>query len=680
MSRRSTRLQSAPGPIKAIEDVSLYSEDDSGDFSESTEEEETELAPKKKRRKGAKPNVEDQKGRKVRGRRGLLSSLKEFPLDVLFEIFGHLNPMDLLNLARTSKDIRGILMARSAAFIWRESRTHIEGLPDIPRDLCEPQYANLVFDGHCHQCLASPVQTVIWSARTRMCKKCIPDHFASASDLIHMDKLEYTLLQLVPSFEERRGGRRGKIQLYSIDLATKLSKEAERFRVDQVLQLYGPACSEWRKRKREEIDELNAHAELCTAWAAGRMSDRSDELDDARRLRREAIVGRLTALGWGEEIPFHTREFNWHKLVKQPKELTDRIWKNIQAPMIEFLTEKKKTRLEAERIRIIKERCVLAAQTYRTFLETFPADALFPPMIDMISTEPFRAVIEDTSIYPEEKVTEASFAAAILQVPQLSIDWKRRKDQELVEIMKDSIPNAVESDLYLATTYFACSSGDVEPISYPHILVSTKASTLKYGEPQNGVSDVFQILKLHHDKDIWNANRVVRFHRAAFSNIRSVVEACGLDSDVTTAAEMDEINPVMECLNCGHEKLGRLVMRWTRAATHLCRGGKWKCLKRDEELLVEAQERRAFSEAVLNPYSTPAWQTNFCCKFCDHHAKMTLDTLKAHVKQAHNVESLSLDDVKYHLDVPICLKYPRAFRFVPPVPEAEETRALEQVL
>lgn len=35
--------------------------------------------------KGEKPTAEDLKGKRVRGRRGLLSSLKEFPLDVLFE-------------------------------------------------------------------------------------------------------------------------------------------------------------------------------------------------------------------------------------------------------------------------------------------------------------------------------------------------------------------------------------------------------------------------------------------------------------------------------------------------------------------------------------------------------------------------------------------------------------------
>jgi hypothetical protein len=52
------------------------------------------------------PVAEDQKLKKARGCRGILSSLRELPMDVVTEIFSRLNPMDLLNLARTTKKIR----------------------------------------------------------------------------------------------------------------------------------------------------------------------------------------------------------------------------------------------------------------------------------------------------------------------------------------------------------------------------------------------------------------------------------------------------------------------------------------------------------------------------------------------------------------------------------------------
>lgn len=41
-------------------------------------------------------------------------------------------------------------MRRSATSVWKDARANIEGLPDLPADLTEPQYASLAFDPFCH--------------------------------------------------------------------------------------------------------------------------------------------------------------------------------------------------------------------------------------------------------------------------------------------------------------------------------------------------------------------------------------------------------------------------------------------------------------------------------------------------------------------------------------------------
>ncbi|KAJ7475853.1 hypothetical protein FB451DRAFT_259590 [Mycena latifolia] len=680
MSRRSARLKDVN---MTVEDEFVDSDEEG--FTESVQEEPEFSAPKKKRRKVATvAKAEDQKLKKVRGRRGLLSSLKEFPLDVLFEIFGHLNPMDLLNLSRTTKEIRGILMVRSSAFIWKDSRSRVQGLPDLPPDLLEPQYANLAFDGHCHKCFAIPVQTIIWRARTRMCKKCIQENFvASGYQLITATDLDQSLVCLVPSFEENRpGGRHNSgrtIQLYSIDLATKLREESEDFIVNGVLQRSDPAFLGWRQQKIKEAEDLNVHAELCGIWAANRTNDRSIELDVARRLRREAIVERLTALGWGDEIPFHHRVFSGHKLVKQPKELTDRIWKNIEAPLVELLTDLKKTRLRQERQKIIKARRLLAAQMYNEFRAALGPDALLPPKVDVIRSVPFRAVIEDTPVHPEEEVTQESFAAAILQLPQFSEDWKRSKDEELLQIMKKALPDSAEADLQLATTFFSCSAGahsSPEPIGYPRILITSAPILLSsYDPPWDPTGDQDQPLKFCFGQEVWNGNNVIRFHERAFRIMRSVLIACGLDPDVTTTAEMNEIDPAIECLNCSNDSQGRLVMRWIETASHSC-GEKekatWKCLTREEELLVEEQENANFSK-YMDSYDI-AWQEIFCCKFCDH-PRATISRLKTHMATVHNRETMTLNDLKFPIDTYHRNRHPRPVRLVPPV--KEESKEVE---
>lgn len=48
------------------------------------------------------------------------------------------------------QDLRDILMHRSAIPVWRAARDNIDGLPGLPDDLSEPQYAHLAFYIHCH--------------------------------------------------------------------------------------------------------------------------------------------------------------------------------------------------------------------------------------------------------------------------------------------------------------------------------------------------------------------------------------------------------------------------------------------------------------------------------------------------------------------------------------------------
>ncbi|KAF7374995.1 F-box domain-containing protein [Mycena sanguinolenta] len=667
MSRRSARLQQQ-GVVKAVDAVVDDTLSNSGDdeFRDAGEDaEEIEVVTKKKRRKVVKSTAaRDQKVKRVRGRRGILSSLREFPLDIVAEIFGHLNPMDLLNLARTTKEIRGILMSRSSTFIWKESRSHVEGLPDPPRDLSEPQYANLCFSTHCHQCLAIPVSTIIWSARMRLCKKCIEAQFGNLECVTDKTKLELNLLRsLVPSYREPRWRRTQ--ELFSIDVATRLKEESAAFRENGTLQMSDPKYKAWFTQKEDEMKEIKAHAELCVGWAANRTSERRNELDDARALRKEAIVERLTALGWGEEILLHKYEFSYHKLVNQPKKLTDRIWKNIEAPLVELLTDLKAKRLAAVRARIMRERRLFAAQVYNKFREALPPDVVCPAKIDVLQTEPFRVVIEDTPVDPEVEdiLTEESFTAAISSLPEFSADWRQRKEEELVKIMQKIRPDSVKADLHLATTFFTCSPTNPvmprmplkirvplsipAPLSLSTILVHPSTMAMRSGvwDPDS--------LERTLTEEAWNAAGRVRLHEQAQRNARFVVEACGLDPDITTSTEMDDINPALECLNCSGED-DRLVMRWIRATYHICGSAttpSWKRLNVDKERLLEAEERKDLQRRTSN------------------------SLLQDHLFNEHNISDMTSENLVCALDVGPSNRFPYPIR----LKSSAETEAAEDI-
>jgi hypothetical protein len=72
-------------------------------------------------------------------------------LQQMAKISRHLEPFDVLNLARSTRQLNNFLMSRESRTIWRIARTYYSGLPDCPPDLSEPAYARLLFEtDSCH--------------------------------------------------------------------------------------------------------------------------------------------------------------------------------------------------------------------------------------------------------------------------------------------------------------------------------------------------------------------------------------------------------------------------------------------------------------------------------------------------------------------------------------------------
>jgi hypothetical protein len=55
--------------------------------------------------------------------------------------------MDLLNLARTNKTLRQVLMSRKSMSVWISARRHAGAtvVPEPPEDMSEPAWAQLLF-------------------------------------------------------------------------------------------------------------------------------------------------------------------------------------------------------------------------------------------------------------------------------------------------------------------------------------------------------------------------------------------------------------------------------------------------------------------------------------------------------------------------------------------------------
>jgi hypothetical protein len=75
---------------------------------------------------------------------------------LLYQIFGLLEPIDLLHLSRTNRAFREVLSSKNATSVWKTVRVHRGGVPDCMPGMSEVQWASLLFGGRrCHVCSVS---------------------------------------------------------------------------------------------------------------------------------------------------------------------------------------------------------------------------------------------------------------------------------------------------------------------------------------------------------------------------------------------------------------------------------------------------------------------------------------------------------------------------------------------
>ncbi|KAI1789086.1 hypothetical protein LXA43DRAFT_595198 [Ganoderma leucocontextum] len=246
----------------------------------------------------------------------------------------------MVNLARTSKLLRSIVLAKSSRSAWIASLATVDTLPSCPDNMSEPLYAALLFDRHCFLCGSDHAKWVDYAIRLRLCKTCYKANIRKGSAIL--DEANAYMLSLVPcetssdlkkaqkfaSPENRTGGN--KYYAPHVNATVNVI----------VTHLYAVIILAWF-REKSLLKEL---ANKVT------MSD-----------RKSKITERLQELGY-TEIDFPEGEEAWDRLMDQPKPLTDRstfpspqtgvdiglVWNNIHPKLEEQLTiEKERKALEA---------------------------------------------------------------------------------------------------------------------------------------------------------------------------------------------------------------------------------------------------------------------------------------------------------------------------------------------
>ncbi|KAF5378386.1 hypothetical protein D9757_010860 [Collybiopsis confluens] len=405
----------------------------------------TKSPAKRSARKG-KSKIPEQ-FRKVRGKTGLLEKLaKDVPLDVILEIFCYLDPGDLLRLARTTRDLRGTLMSKSSETVWRTAREGVEGIPPLPKDLNEPQYAHLLYESYYLWTQALRYRILVFP------HKVLQEIFVardSSSDFYWSlpSRLE-TVPHVIPVIFKR--GPKGQWDGYLAhhppttkryvaefeDLAT--SEEQEKWIVYQ-----------------DHERRMQTHNNLCQAWLKTKLGERGKELQDIRNQRKAAyasllkvvytsftngddtysILERLGDIGWREEAELiigrrgHEDEFSDHKLVRQSKKLTNHGWNSIKDELVRWLEEQKTRRIGRERQETVSSRYQLLTEQIKSVKATRDLREPFPGVSEVLNHKILEDIVWETPI--DEDITPDAMKAKLDEhLPEIVEQWRSAKVQE----------------------------------------------------------------------------------------------------------------------------------------------------------------------------------------------------------------------------------------------------------
>ncbi|KAF7970222.1 hypothetical protein HWV62_24754 [Athelia sp. TMB] len=526
MSRRSTRLASKPAPqIQLLEDYPGKIEDaefhevESSDFDGDSEE----PASKKRKRTTALS-----KSRPIRAKRGRLGQL---PLDILYEIFGHVRPQDLLRLSRTTKALRRILMQRSAISIWKAVMGQVEGLPECPSDLNEPQFASLAFDSYCHVSSLPAFNIKASQTESYVTRQISIQSFGCAGSEVARS------VSMHKYYTRRICLERDASAVQDILHALKADQEK---------------YNKYIQEKEAEIKALREHATLCEAWQRGRGSERQEELDALKNKRRDAILGKLRELGYGPELDqdrYRLTVLYKHAPMNKAQELTLRIWTNIKEPIISIMNDLRRDRLKREHAEALTGRLKVLSELVKEYTAEQPIHEIIPGLGDISHMADFKRVIVGPS--DDVQVTKDDFKEAMERLPQLIAGWRAEKEAELVRLMLNTNPDDANSQdistsdntatkLELAKAHFDCKSCH-QAISYPRVLVHRCLIAYKTWMHAADPYDDEKILRSCEGTAPWdNSNSILTFGGKTQACIGKLLAVCELDPDRTTAQEMDE--------------------------------------------------------------------------------------------------------------------------------------------
>ncbi|KAI0698460.1 hypothetical protein BC835DRAFT_653701 [Cytidiella melzeri] len=641
MARRSQRIKQLhernPTQASSLPKAGIKATPDKTDF-----ESDVEVRPTKRVQ-----TTRAVRASRVTRRLGKLRGMLDMPLDVILEICSHLHPKDLLNLARTTKDLRKFFMGRNSLTFWKAAQLNIPDLPPCPTDLTEPAYANLMFDAHCHNCGGNKCHHIYWRYRVRLCKRCRQGSTAKATAYV-ITELEELIApreigDVIPPFEDRSHTIYCQYYQPEIDRLLEAVKQMPPTELDSYLEAQEKLAL---LRKEDEID--------LDDWIRSTKVSQNKELERLREARQSGIIAKLQEEGsWQEDISYMVKsagQLDYYRFQKLPEvhktqALTPKIWNKIREPIITFMQSVRENRLTEDHRERLTRRLHIMRELVERIVPRNHKSSLSCREIALYIPEVWRMLDRTAAEFDTEEFQ---------RVLQVSIpEYLEKRTQDTRKFFEDTIKKELGIDgsadpwKLAATAWFNCDCLLAMPFEHVlhHMCGAICSPPLR--RPEGMSIDCFKsILNIFWNR-VWDVDRF----RATFERMKLVIEACGMDVKTATVEDMDR--PDIR-LACSHSHF-TTIMTWRTAVYGQRCGG-----------LELATPEQTFAAKTLEPVAEELHKKElqlkptFRCTHCSTVSGVNRPALKTHLKDSHAIEDPKEDDwlderMTLSAPQPICL-------------------------
>jgi len=229
------------------------------------------------------------------------------------------------------------------------------------------------------------------------------------------------------------------------------------------------------------------------------------------------------------------------------------------------MEQTKTNRLYREREEFFRHKLRRLREIRKEYSLTLPPNQVFPNTADIYSHPTVKEALSDAV---SNEVLEEALTRIQPSLPKIVDDCLELSKQALASLVIDEYNGKNKSFnpsvLELAATLFRCKSCYCD-LTLDQALVHKCRYYYDYDSTTKAVRDAIDEVTT-----LYRIRTTIIFSLASLESFVSVLGACGIDLNMATVADMNAIDPVMECLDCSNAERGRVTMRWLSVVSDQC--------------------------------------------------------------------------------------------------------------